>query len=103
MRGGYRQNAGRKKGFAGLEAEKARELIVQRLTVEFAPIIDKAIEQAKEGNYRAREWLVERGYGKIQQDEESDYEPLIVKIINYSDIKNDPDSLPSPKTEEVLN
>ena len=104
MRGGYRQNAGRKKGFAGLEAEKAREFIAQRLVIEFTPIVDKAIEQAKEGNHRAREWLTERAYGKIQQDmEDLDFEPLIIQVVDFNGNSKYSESLSSPKTEEVLN
>ena len=66
-RGGYRPNAGRKKGFSSLEAEKAREFIAQRLTTDLEPIIAKAIEQAKEGDHKAREWLTDRAYGKSFQ------------------------------------
>ena len=65
MRGGYRQNAGRKKGFASIEAEKAREYIAGKLKTELGPIIDKAIKQARLGDKSAREWLVERAYGKV--------------------------------------
>lgn len=67
MRGGYRQNAGRKKGFPAIEAEKAREFVAHRLVTELGLIVDKAIEQAKDGNHRAREWLVDRAYGKASQ------------------------------------
>lgn len=63
--GGKREGAGRKKGFAALEAEKARELIAIKLQKSFAPIVDKAIRQAKAGDKAAREWLTERAYGKI--------------------------------------
>lgn len=64
-KGGKREGAGRPKGFAALEAEKAREYICERLKEELGPIVDKAIEQAKEGDKYAREWLVDRGYGKV--------------------------------------
>lgn len=65
-----RQNGkkgGRKKGFPALEAEKARLMIAEKLSTEFAPIVDKAIEQAKDGNKDARDWLTDRAYGKSIQ------------------------------------
>ena len=65
--GGKREGAGRKKGFPALEAEKARLMIAEKLTNEFAPIVDKAIEQAKTGNKDARDWLTDRAYGKSMQ------------------------------------
>lgn len=66
-RGGKREGAGRKKGFAALEAEQARLLIAQKLTTSFEPIVDKAIEQAIGGDKAARDWLTDRGYGKAVQ------------------------------------
>jgi hypothetical protein len=63
--GGKREGAGRKKGYAALQAEKARELICKALEKELVPIIEVAIEQAKTGDRYAREWLIERGYGKV--------------------------------------
>lgn len=58
------KKGGRPKGFAALEAERQREMIAKKLVKEFEPIVDKAIEQAKEGNKDARDWLTERAYGK---------------------------------------
>lgn len=66
-RGGKREGAGRKKGFAALEAEKARELIVVKLKESLDEILNKAIEQAKQGDKYAREWLTDRAYGKTPQ------------------------------------
>ncbi len=100
MRGGYRQNAGRKKGFAGIEAEKARELIVRKLIISFEPIVDKAIEQATSGNQRAREWLADRAYGKLSQsmDVETDFEPFQVILTQYKD----PDSTNTSSLSEII-
>ncbi|HRH22457.1 MAG TPA: hypothetical protein PLB51_00490 [Candidatus Paceibacterota bacterium] len=67
MKGGYRKGAGRKKGFAAYEAEKAREFIVQRLSADLEPIIEKAIKQARRGDKQARTWLFERAYGKPKE------------------------------------
>ena len=54
-RGGYRVGAGRKKGFTALEAEKAHELICEKLSKELGSIVDKALEQAREGDKHVRE------------------------------------------------
>lgn len=64
-RGGKRPGAGRKIGTASIEAEKARILIATKLVKELGPIVDKAILQAKDGDKAAREWLSDRGLGKV--------------------------------------
>jgi hypothetical protein len=70
MRGGYRQNAGRKKGIATIEAEKARQLICERLTENLGPILDILIKEAKKGDMRAIRELFDRAYGKAPQTPE---------------------------------
>ena len=84
MRGGIRQNAGRKKGFSALEAEKARELICRKLSENLESIIDKLIVDAKGGNIRAIRELLDRAYGKpVQMDQESmSSEPLKVIYVD---------------------
>lgn len=79
--GGKREGAGRKKGYAAIQAEKSREIIVKQLETEWAPIVEKAIEQAKNGDAVARNWVSERGYGRVPQaimteDEEGNIVPL---------------------------
>ena len=64
QRGGYREGSGRKKGISALEHEKARELLAIKLSTEFGPICDKAIEQAKSGDGEARKWLTDRAWGR---------------------------------------
>lgn len=64
MRGGYRQNAGRKQGFSAIEAEKARELVCQKLSDNLEPILDKLIMQAKNGDIKATRELFDRAYGR---------------------------------------
>jgi erythromycin esterase-like protein len=66
-KGGKREGAGRKKGFAALEAEKAREIIAKKLADSLEPIVNKAIKQAEEGDRFAREWLLDRAYGRVPQ------------------------------------
>lgn len=68
MRGGYRQNAGRKIGFSAIQAEKARELISSRLSEELTPILDILIKQAKNGDVRATRELFDRAWGRSSQD-----------------------------------
>ena len=64
-KGGARPGAGRPKGFAALEAEKMRALLVERLRDNWLPIVDKAVEQAATGDQQARQWLSDRGLGKV--------------------------------------
>lgn len=66
-RGGKREGAGRKKGFAALEAEKQRHFIARKLVKEVGPIVTKAIELAKLGDRYSRDWLFDRAYGKASQ------------------------------------
>ena len=65
-----RQNGklgGRPKGFAALEAERQRDYVANKLVKEYAPIVTKAIQQAKSGDKFAREWLADRAFGKVSQ------------------------------------
>lgn len=61
------KKGGRPKGLPALEAEKARIMIAEKLQIHFEPIVDKAIKQAIAGNKFAREFLVDRAYGKAMQ------------------------------------
>lgn len=64
MQGGYRENAGRKKGFSAIKAEKAREFIVERVNASLEPIITGLIDRAKQGDNRATQILFDRAYGR---------------------------------------
>ena len=66
-RGGKREGAGRKLGYAAIESEKAREYITKRVSDELEPIIDKAIEQAKAGDTTSRKDLMDRAYGRPKE------------------------------------
>jgi len=89
--GGKREGAGRKKGYAAIQAEKSRELICKALEQDIKPIIEKAVEQSKSGDAVARNFLFERGYGKVAQavttlDEEGNEVPLqTINVIPISD------------------
>jgi len=82
--GGKREGAGRPTSLATLEAQKARELLLERLIPKWGPIVDKAIEQAVEGNQQARDWLSERGLGKVTQglDHTTNGKDLPIPILN---------------------
>lgn len=91
-RGGKRPGAGRKKGFAALKAEQAREFIAAELEKNLKLIVTRAIDQAKEGDKYARDWLSDRAWGKAPQTlslEDGDGEGFqVVKIlINQPDAK----------------
>ena len=58
---------GRPKSPRTIEKEKALVYIAERVTKELKPIIDKEIEQAKEGDKNAREDLLNRAYGKPKE------------------------------------
>lgn len=64
MRGGFRENSGRKRGFSALEAEKAREFIVGRVNASLEPIVSALINRAKQGDNRAIQILFDRAYGR---------------------------------------
>lgn len=82
--GGKRKGAGRKKGLPALEAEQARIMIAEKLKTQFEPIVDKAIEQAKEGNKDARDWITNRAYGKPKESVDISGE-ILKKIISVDE------------------
>ena len=63
-RGGHRQGAGRKKGFAALQAEQARELFARTLAPHMESVINALIKSAKGGNIQAARELFDRSWGK---------------------------------------
>ncbi len=64
MRGGYRENAGRKQGFSGVQAEKFREYIVQQVGNSLGLIVTGLIERAKQGDLKATQILFDRAFGR---------------------------------------
>lgn len=67
MKGGYRPGAGRKKGLASIEAEKARDFIAQKVSASLEPIISNLIKQAKDGNVQTVKELFDRAWGRSVQ------------------------------------
>lgn len=85
--GGKREGAGRKKGTSAILAEKARAYIAEQLAANLAPIVEKAIEQAKVGDKSARDWLSDRGWGKatqaiVTEDEDGKRIPILASLFN---------------------
>lgn len=64
MRGGKREGAGRKKGFAAKTAEEARKVFAELVFREVEPIARALIKQAKSGDVRAASLLFDRAFGK---------------------------------------
>lgn len=62
--GGYRNGAGRKKGFAAKNTEEARKFISARLAEEIGPICDALMHKAKKGDIRAIKELFDRAWGR---------------------------------------
>ena len=83
-KGGKREGAGRPLATATLERQAARAFIAERLSQELGPIVDKAIEQAKEGNQQARDWLSDQAWGQAPKslDITSDGKQMPSPIIN---------------------
>lgn len=62
------KKGGRPKGYAALQAEKAREILVEELMESWQPIVMKAVEGALAGNKDDRAWLTDRGFGKALEN-----------------------------------
>jgi hypothetical protein len=100
MRGGYRSGAGRKKGYSGVEAEKARELIIKKLSVSLDPIVSILIKQAKKGDIRAIKELFDRAYGKVPQATELTLEQEEHPIGSILTVSPESYARYAPKAEE---
>lgn len=68
MRGGYRQNAGRKQGQSAKNAEEARRVLSEMVMRELEPIGRALIEKAKKGDVVAIRELFDRAFGKSPQN-----------------------------------
>lgn len=67
MRGGYRENAGRKKGYSALKAEEARRIFSEMIMAEIHPIGEALITKAKNGDVGAIKELFDRAFGRSMQ------------------------------------
>lgn len=77
--GGARPGAGRKKGFAGLAAERTRIKVAEMVEAEIVPLTLAQIEKAKKGDTQAFKELLDRGFGKVKDsvDLTTDGEKLV--------------------------
>ena len=80
MRGGYRQGAGRKRGFAAKSAEEARRVFSETVATEITPIAKALITKAKKGDVRAIKELLDRAWGRPSQSAEITYRPMDLSI-----------------------
>lgn len=85
MRGGYRVNSGRKRGYSAIEAEKAREFIVGRVNASLEPIISALINRAKQGDNKAIQILFDRAYGKPLTPIEADVVDTMKYVIRIDE------------------
>lgn len=67
MRGGYRKNAGRKKGFSAISAEQSRIILADMVAREIVPIAEALILKAKNGDISAVKELFDRAWGRSPQ------------------------------------
>ena len=80
------KKGGRPVASATLRKQKMREMLSAELEAEWLPIVAKAIEQAKDGNQQARDWLSGYSLGKpaqaiVTEDEDGNQKPI--NGINY--------------------
>ncbi len=67
MRGGYREGAGRKLGFAAKNAEEARRVLSDMVIRDIQPIGEALITKAKNGDVTATKELFDRAFGRSPQ------------------------------------
>jgi len=86
-KGGYRQGAGRKKGFAALQAEQARELFAITVAPHLKKIINALTKKAQSGDVSAARELFDRAWGKPQQKFETN-DLRIQKVTTLAEIQD---------------
>ncbi len=80
------KKGGRPISEATLRTQAAREYISLQVKDSLGPIVAKAITQAMEGDYKAREWLSDRAWGKsvetfVTEDETGEKLPITGMVI----------------------
>ena len=87
MKGGKREGAGRKQGFAAKNAEEARKLLSERVAQEIGAISDALILKAKKGDIQAIKELFDRAWGRSPQNvrTENGGDPIVVQLVSYSE------------------
>lgn len=86
MRGGYRENAGRKKGYSALKAEEARRIFSEMIMAEIEPIGKALIAKAKKGDVGAIKELFDRAFGRAGQSLDITTEAVLPRpIMDWDD------------------
>lgn len=76
MKGGYKQNAGRKEGSSVKNAEEARRILSEMVMSEIKPICKALIAKAKKGDIPAARELFDRAFGKAPQTTKIDSDSI---------------------------
>ena len=82
MRGGHRENAGRKRGFSAIKAEEARSYFAERVANELEPIVNSLLEKAKKGDIQAIRELCDRAWGRPPQSTTIEGLPTPVLLVD---------------------
>lgn len=82
------KKGGRPRGKASIATENARAYILEQVEQALKPIVEKAIEQAKDGNQPARDWLSSYSWGKatqvmVTEDEEGNRKEISGNVISF--------------------
>jgi hypothetical protein len=88
MRGGYRKNSGRKKGFAAKGAEEAHRVFSEQVAKEIIPLSQILIAKAKKGDIRAIKELFDRAWGRPPQALEIEQEVLYTPGMSLQHLSN---------------
>lgn len=83
MRGGKRQGAGRKQGYAAKSAEEARRIFAEAVSKDIAPIAAALVKKAIKGDIRAAQVLFDRAWGRVGSEETASPAAPRQAIINY--------------------
>jgi hypothetical protein len=88
MRGGVREGAGRKQGFAAKHAEEARRVLSEMVMREIEPIGAALISKAKGGDVTAARELFDRAFGKAPQTSKIDLQESRPLVISFDPVFN---------------
>lgn len=93
---------GRPVSQATIRAHEAKDFISEQVKNNLAPIVNKAVQQAIEGDDKARTWLSDRAWGKPLQSvtaTDEDGNPTPFNLINYGNlggpVQVHPESVPA--------
>lgn len=85
MKGGHREGAGRKQGFAAKNAEEARRVLSEMVMRNIGPIGEALVEKAKKGDVIAIRELFDRAFGKAPQNTKIDLTETTAATAELSD------------------